>query len=75
MHCHGTPRFGSAIYLVQGALAICADLLPMFEPILILAEAHHSVIPAARGIGTVHISTSLKAGPERDAASQFVPVP
>ena len=74
-HCHGTPRFGSAIYWVRGALAVCTDLSPMFEPILILAEARHSVTPAARGIGAVHISISLKGGPERDAASQLVPVP
>ena len=60
---------------MRGALAVCTDLSPMFEPISILAGAHHSVTPAARGIDTVHISTSLKAGPERDAASQFVPVP
>ena len=60
---------------MPGALAVCTDLSPMFAPISILAEAHHSVTPAARCIGTVHISTSLKAGPERDAASQFVPVP
>ena len=58
---------------MQVALAVCTDLSP--EPILILAEARHSVTPTARGNGTVHISTSLKASPERDAASQFVPVP
>jgi len=60
---------------VRGALAVCTDLSPTFEPILFLAEARHSVTPAARDIGAVHISTSLKADPGRDAASQFVPVP